>query len=82
MKERIIFEWILITSPFSWYRLLDLEKEAHELQKQNQIDQVTITNLENDLVSEKLKTQQLKDSLDALGLAIDNVTDPDKVLDK
>ncbi|XP_065199970.1 girdin [Planococcus citri] len=63
-------------------KLSDLEKESQELQKQNQIDQVTITNLENDLVSEKLKTQQLKDSLDALGLAIDNVTDPDKVLDK
>lgn len=33
-------------------------------------------------MSEKLKSQQLKDSFDALGLAIDNVSDPDKVLDR
>lgn len=63
-------------------RLSEVEKDAQELQKQHKIDMVTITNLETDLVSEKLKTQQLKDSFDALGLAIDNVTDPDKVLDK
>jgi hypothetical protein len=43
---------------------------------------VTLTNLENDLVAEKLKTQQLKDSLDALGLAIDNISDPDKILER
>lgn len=63
-------------------RLSDVEKDAQELQKQHKIDSVTITNLENDLVSEKLKTQQLRDSFDALGLTIDNVSDPDKVLDR
>ncbi|KAK7580440.1 hypothetical protein V9T40_001069 [Parthenolecanium corni] len=63
-------------------KLSDVEKDAQELQKQHKIDSVTITNLENDLVSEKLKTQQLRDSFDALGLTIDNVTDPDKVLER
>lgn len=66
----------------SFFRLSDVEKDAQELQKQHKIDSVTITNLENDLVSEKLKTQQLRDSFDALGLTIDNVTDPDKVLER
>ena len=67
---------------FYYFRLSEIEKDSQELQKQHKIDDVTIANLENDLVAEKLKTQQLKDSFDALGLAIDNVTDPDKVLDR
>ena len=64
------------------FRSSEIEKSAQELQKQHKIDVVTITNLENDLVSEKLKSQQLKDSFDALGLAIDNISDPDKVLER
>ena len=63
-------------------RLSEVEKEAQELQKQYKINVVTLTNLENDLIAEKLKTQQLKDSLDALGLAIDNISDPDKILER
>lgn len=64
------------------FRLSEIEKDVQELQKQHQIDSVTIKNLEDDLVAEKLKNQQLKNSFDALGLAIDNITDPDKVLDR
>lgn len=63
-------------------KLHELEKETQELESQRKMNVATLSALESDLVSEKLKTKQLQVSLDTLGLAIDNFADPGKVLDK
>lgn len=52
----------------------DLKREMDELDSKYQVDKNTLSVLQSDLVNEKLKTTQLKNSLDKLGLAMDDQT--------
>ncbi|KAL1455536.1 hypothetical protein WDU94_009625, partial [Cyamophila willieti] len=60
----------------------DLKREMDELDSKYQVDKNTLSVLQNDLVNEKLKTTQLKNSLDKLGLAMDDQTDAENILEK
>lgn len=60
----------------------DLKREMDELDSKYQVDRNTLSVLQNDLVNEKLKTTQLKNSLDKLGLAMDDQTGKNLTKDK
>ncbi|KAI5699743.1 hypothetical protein M8J75_007897 [Diaphorina citri] len=60
----------------------DLKREMDELDSKYQVDKNTLSVLQNDLVNEKLKTTHLKNSLDKLGLAMDDQTDAENILEK
>lgn len=64
------------------YRLQEVEREREELQRQWAMDKATLSALQSDLVAEKLNTQQLKVSLDKLGLPVDHLIDSDNALDR
>lgn len=67
---------------FFIYRYHEKEREYQELESRYDIDKETLSVLQRDLVAEKLNTQQLKCSLDKLGLPVDHLSDPDNALDK
>lgn len=71
-----IYEWDCA------YRLQEVEREREELQRQWAMDKATLSALQSDLVAEKLNTQQLKVSLDKLGLPVDHLIDMDNALDR
>lgn len=52
------------------------------MERQRAVDQATVSALQSDLVAEKLNTQQLKVSLDKLGLPVDHLSDLDNALDR
>lgn len=63
-------------------RLQEKEKEWRDLESRYEVDRATLVALQSDLVAEKLNTQQLKCSLDKLGLPVDHLSDPENALDK
>ncbi|BET01359.1 HOOK protein [Nesidiocoris tenuis] len=63
-------------------RLSDVERDWKDLESKYLMDKATINTLQNNLVQEKLVAQQLKASMARLGLAVDQLGDPDSVLDK
>ncbi|XP_054272453.1 protein Daple-like [Macrosteles quadrilineatus] len=63
-------------------RLQEVERDMQELERRCAMDQATLSALQSDLVAEKLNTQQLKSSLDKLGLPVDHLMDMDNALDK
>ncbi|CAH1791258.1 unnamed protein product [Owenia fusiformis] len=54
-------------------KLKDAEKDHKELLQQSAIDKKTLTTLREDLVNEKIKTQQLNNDLDALNSELDKM---------
>ena len=63
-------------------RLSEVEKDWKDLESKYLVNKATLNTLQNDLVQEKLVGQQLKASMSRLGLAVDQLADPDSVLDK
>jgi hypothetical protein len=59
-----------------------VERESQELASRAAVDRETLATLQSDLVTQKLYTQQLRSSLEKLGLDLDQLMDPDVALEK
>jgi hypothetical protein len=59
-----------------------VERESQELASRAAVDRETLAALQNDLVTQKLNTQQLRSSLEKIGLDLDQLLDPDVALEK
>lgn len=59
-----------------------MERESQELASRAAVDRETLATLQSDLVTQKLYTQQLRSSLEKLGLDLDQLMDPDVALEK
>lgn len=65
------------------YRLRAIENEYHDLNSKYTAEVAAAKAIQDDLVSEKRKSQQMMDNLDKLGLAsLDQSTEPENVLDQ
>ncbi|XP_049806534.1 protein Daple isoform X2 [Schistocerca nitens] len=62
-------------------RLLEVERESQELASRSAIDRETLSALQADLVQQKLGYQQLRASLEKLGIEVDRLTTADSALD-
>ncbi|XP_049783703.1 protein Daple isoform X1 [Schistocerca cancellata] len=62
-------------------RLLEVERESQELASRSAIDKETLSALQADLVQQKLGYQQLRASLEKLGIEVDRLTTADSALD-
>ncbi|KAJ4427776.1 hypothetical protein ANN_25429 [Periplaneta americana] len=63
-------------------RLHEVERESQELASRSAVDRETLATLQSDLVTQKLNTQQLRSSLEKLGLDLDQLMDPDTALER
>jgi hypothetical protein len=59
-----------------------VERESQELASRAAVDRETLATLQSDLVTQKLNTQQLRSSLEKIGLSLDQLMDPDVALEK
>jgi hypothetical protein len=59
-----------------------VERESQELASRAAVDRETLAALQSELVTQKLNTQQLRSSLEKLGLGLDQLMDPDVALEK
>ena len=59
-----------------------MERESQELASRAAVDRETLAALQSDLVTHKVNSQQLKGSLEKLGLDIDQLMDPDTALER
>lgn len=59
-----------------------MERESQELASRAAVDRETLAALQSELVTQKLNTQQLRSSLEKLGLGLDQLMDPDVALEK
>jgi hypothetical protein len=63
-------------------RLHEVERESQELASRAAVDRETLAALQSELVTQKLNTQQLRSSLEKIGLDLDQLMDPDVALEK
>jgi hypothetical protein len=63
-------------------RLHEVERESQELASRAAVDRETLAALQSDLVTQKLNTQQLRSSLEKMGLDLDQLMDPDVALER
>lgn len=63
-------------------RLRSIENEFHDLKSKYTIEVAAAKAIQDDLVSEKRKSQQIMENLDKLGLALDQSAEPKNVLDQ
>jgi hypothetical protein len=59
-----------------------VERESQELASRAAVDRETLATLQGDLVTQKLNTQQLRSSLEKMGLDLDQLMEPDVALEK
>jgi hypothetical protein len=59
-----------------------VERDSQELASRAAMDRETLATLQSDLVTQKLLTQQLRSSLEKIGLGLDQLMDPDAALEK
>jgi hypothetical protein len=59
-----------------------VERESQELASRAAVDRETLAALQSDLVTQKLNTQQLRSSLEKMGLDLDQLMDPDVALER
>lgn len=65
------------------YRLRAIENEYHDLKSKYTVEVAAAKAIQDDLVSEKRKSQQMIENLDKLGLAsLDQSAEPENVLDQ
>lgn len=64
------------------FRLQEVEREGQEVASQAALDREALSALQGDLVTEKMCVQQIKGSLERLGLTLEQLQDPDNVLEK
>ena len=62
-------------------RLHEVERESQELASRAAVDRETLVALQSDLVTQKLNTQQLRSSLEKMGLDLDQLMEPDVALE-
>ncbi|KAJ9582463.1 hypothetical protein L9F63_003156, partial [Diploptera punctata] len=79
-RNRLVKE--LEEATFQITRLHEVERESQELASRAAVDRETLATLQTDLVTHKLNTQQLKSSLEKLGLDVDQLMDPDIALER
>lgn len=63
-------------------RLRSIENEFHDLKSKYTVEVAAAKAIQDDLVSEKHKSQQIMENLDKLGLALDQTAEPKNVLDQ
>lgn len=63
-------------------RLRAIENEFHDLKSKYTVEVAAAKAVQDDLVSEKRKSQQIMENLDKLGLALDKSAEPENVLDQ
>jgi len=63
-------------------RLRAIENEYHDLKSKYTAEVAAAKAVQDDLVSEKRKSQQILENLDKLGLALDHSAEPENVLDQ
>lgn len=64
------------------FRLRGVENEFHDLKSKYTVEVAAAKAIQDDLVSEKRKSQQIMENLDKLGLALDQSAEPENVLDQ
>lgn len=63
-------------------RLRVIENEFHDLKSKYTVEVAAAKAIQDDLVSEKHKSQCIMENLDKLGLALDQSAEPENVLDQ
>lgn len=63
-------------------RLRTVENEFHDLKSKYTVEVAAAKAVQDDLVSEKRKSQQIMENLDKLGLALDKSAEPENVLNQ
>lgn len=63
-------------------RLRSIENEYHNLKSKYTVEVAATKAVQDDLVSEKRRSQQIMENLDKLGLALDQSAEPENVLDQ
>lgn len=63
-------------------RLRTIENEFHDLKSKYTVEVAAAKAIQDDLVSEKHKSQLIMENLDKLGLALDQTAEPENVLDQ
>ncbi|XP_073971120.1 uncharacterized protein isoform X2 [Rhodnius prolixus] len=63
-------------------RLCNVEKEWKELLSRYEVDKATLATLHKELVQEKMVTQRLMNTLEKLGLAVEQLSDPENAFDR
>lgn len=64
------------------HRLRAIENEFYDLKSKYTVEVAATKAVQDDLVSEKRKSQQIMENLDKLGLALDQSAEPENVLDQ
>lgn len=62
-------------------RLLEVEREGQEIASKAALDREALSVLQSDLVAEKMCVQQIKGSLERIGLTLGQLQDPDNILE-
>lgn len=62
-------------------RLQEVEREGQEIASKAALDREALSALQTDLVAEKMCVRQIKGSLERLGLTLEQLQDPDNVLE-
>jgi hypothetical protein len=81
-KEKDILSKTLEEHDKQICRLRSIENEFHDLKSKYTIEVATTKAIQDDLVSEKRKSQKIMKNLDKLGLALDQSAEPENVLDQ
>lgn len=81
-KEKDMLSKTLEESDLQICRLRTIESEFHDLKSKYTVEVAAAKAIQDDLVSEKHKSQQIMENLDKLGLALDQTAEPKNVLDQ
>lgn len=81
-KEKEVLSKTLEENEKQIYRFRIIENEFHDLKSKYTVEVAATKAVQDDLVSEKRKSQQIMDNLDKLGLALDQSAEPENVLDQ
>jgi len=81
-KEKEVFGKNLDENDKQLCRLRTIENEFHDLKSKYTVEVAAAKAIQDDLVSEKRKSQQIMEHLDKLGLALDQSAEPKNVLDQ
>lgn len=63
-------------------RLRDIENEFYDLESKYAVEVAATKAVQDDLVTEKRRSQLIMENLDRLGLALDKSDEPENVLDQ
>lgn len=81
-KEKVILNKNLDENDKQICRLRSIENEFLDLKSKYTAEVAAAKAIQDDLVLEKRKSQQIMENLDKLGLALDQSAEPENVLDQ